>query len=79
VSKAQANAFINHVGHSPDLQAAVSALTGHGVLAKLVEMGAHNGFAFTEDDYRAAVVDLAEGALSDEALDEVLRDAGFKS
>ncbi len=45
----------------------------------MVTLGAEHGFEFTEEDYRAAVVTLADGALSDEALDEVLREAGFKS
>lgn len=71
-------AFIEHVGKTPALQTRVEGLEGKGVLARMVELGAAEGFAFSEEDYRAAVVDLADGALSDESLDEVLREAGFE-
>tara|TARA_R110001592_G_scaffold22785_5_gene90279 strand:+ start:81 stop:314 length:234 start_codon:yes stop_codon:yes gene_type:complete len=73
-----AKEFISKIGASPELQEAVNALQGTGVLARMVDLGVAHGYTFTEDEYRAAVVDLADGALSDEALDEVLREAGFE-
>ncbi len=79
MSEANATQFIKKIGTSPELQEAVNALQGAGVLRRMVTLGAEHGFEFTEEDYRAAVVTLADGALSDEALDEVLREAGFKS
>lgn len=79
MSEADATRFIEKIGTSPQLQEAVNALEGAGVLRRMVALGAEHGFEFTEEDYRAAVVALADGALSDEALDEVLREAGFKT
>ncbi len=79
MSEADATQFIRKIGASPDLQNTVNALQGKGVLSRLVALGAEHGLEFTEEEYRAAVVTLADGALSDEALDEVLREAGFKS
>ena len=79
MSMEEALKFIAQVGKSAELQEAVNALQGKGVLGKLAELGEQHGFSFTEDEYRAAVVELADGALSDEALDEVLRDAGFET
>ena len=77
MSKDSAKAFIHSVGKDPRLQELVSAFKGKGVLARIVLLGAKHGFDFSEEDYRAAVVELADGALSDEALDELLREAGF--
>lgn len=79
MSQEDAQAFIAEIGKSAKLQDTVNAMEGKGVLARLVELGAEHGFAFSEEEYRAAVVEMADGALSGEALDEVLRDAGFKS
>lgn len=79
MSEVDATQFIKKIGSSPELQEAVNAFQGAGVLRRMVTLGAEHGFEFTEEDYRAAVVTLADGALSDEALDEVLREAGFKS
>lgn len=79
MSEADATQFIRKIGTSPELQNSVNALQGKGVLSRLVAMGTEHGYDFTEEEYRAAVVALADGALSDEALDEVLREAGFKS
>jgi hypothetical protein len=72
-----AMAFIDEIGKSSELQNIVNALQGKGVLARMVELGAKHGFVFSEADYRAAVVEMADGALSDEALDDTLREAGF--
>lgn len=71
-------AFITHVGKTPALQAEIERLRGPGVLKQLVELAAAQGYEFTEEEYRQAVVQLADGALSDEALDEVLRETGLK-
>lgn len=74
----QAMAFIALVGESPGLQAEINGYSGKGIFARLIALGARHGFHFSEDQYREAVVALADGELSDEALDEVLRDTGLK-
>ncbi|MCF6286404.1 MAG: Nif11-like leader peptide family natural product precursor [Candidatus Hydrogenedentes bacterium] len=77
MSQSNATAFISRIGESPALQEAVNGFQGKGGLAHVVKLGAECGFDFTEEDYRAAVVELADGALSDESLDEVLREVGL--
>ena len=71
-------AFINAAGQPGELQNRVAALRGRGILDQLCGMGEEMGLQFTPEEYRDAVVSLAEGELSDEALDEVLRETGLK-
>ena len=71
-------AFIAAVGHSPELQERLDRMRGREVLEQLVEVGREFGHQFTVEEYREAVVSLAEGELSDESLDEVLRETGLK-
>jgi predicted ribosomally synthesized peptide with nif11-like leader len=78
MSVAQATAFIEYVGASPALQREIDGYSGPGVLKRLVDLGARTGFSFTEEDYRNAVIELADGELSDESLDAVLRETGLK-
>lgn len=75
---ADALSFIAAVGQSPELQHQINQLRGRQVLEQLVEIGRERGFLFTVGEYRDAVVTLAEGELSDESLDEVLRETGLK-
>ena len=77
MSQCNAALFIGRIGESPALQEAVSEFQGKGGLVRMVALGAECGLDFTEEDYRAAVVELADGALSDESLDEVLREVGL--
>lgn len=78
MSRSDALAFIAAVGQSPEFQARINTLRGRGVLDQLVEMGRELGYEFTVDEYREAVVAMADGELSDESLDEVLRETGLK-
>jgi len=78
VSQEDASGFIDFVGQSPQLQDEIATFSGAGSMDRLVELGKQHGFQFSVDDYRQAVVELAEGELSDEALDEVLRESGLK-
>ena len=78
MSNSDALSFITAVGESPELQGQIDLLRGRQVLEQLVEIGRERGFHFTVDEYRDAVVSLAEGELSDESLDEVLRETGLK-
>ena len=78
MSQAEAEQFIGQIGASEALQGEVALLQGKGALSKLVRLGADHGLTFTEEEYRAAVVAMTDGALSDESLDELLREAGFK-
>ncbi len=70
--------FIKAVGESEPLQEQINRLRGRHVLERLVEMGRERGFEFSVDEYRDAVVSMADGELSDESLDEVLRETGLK-
>ena len=78
MSVSDALAFISAVGESVALQEQINQLRGRRVLEQLVELGRERGFNFTEEEYRDAVVSMAEGELSDESLDEVLRETGLK-
>ena len=78
MSSSEALAFIAVVGQSPELQERINRMRGGGVLEQLVDLGLERGYAFSVDEYRGAVVSLAEGELSDDALDEVLRATGLK-
>lgn len=78
MSQNDALAFINAAGQPGPLHDRVSALRGRGVLDQLCKMGEEMGLKFTPDEYRDAVITLADGELSDEALDEVLRETGLK-
>ena len=71
-------AFIAAVGQSPELQERLSRMRGRDALDQLVEVGREIGYQFSVEEYREAVVSLAEGELSDESLDEVLRETGLK-
>jgi hypothetical protein len=78
MSQDQAHAFIEFAGRTPAVQAELDQLRGPGVFPRLIEIGARYGYVFTEEAYREAVVAMAEGELSDAALDEVLRETGLK-
>ena len=78
MSQEQAQAFIEYAGSTPAVQAELEGLRGPGVFPRLIALGARYGYTFTADDYREAVVAMAEGELSDAALDEVLRETGLK-
>lgn len=78
MSRSDALAFIAAVGQSPELQARIDALRGRSVLDQLAVMGRELGYEFTAGEYREAVVSMADGELSDESLDEVLRETGLK-
>lgn len=78
MSREDAIAFIKRVGQSAALREEVERYSGRGVLERLTALGAEHGFEFTAEEYRAAVVELADGALSEASLDEVLRESGLK-
>jgi GTPase len=78
LSSSDALAFIAAVGKSPELQTQINGLRGRDVLDQLVLLGAAQGMTFTVEEYREAVVIMADGELSEAALDEVLRETGLK-
>ena len=69
-----AKAFLARAERDATLREELNALTGPGLLKQLSVIGARHGCVFTEAEYRQAVVDLADGELSEEALAEVLRE-----
>jgi predicted ribosomally synthesized peptide with nif11-like leader len=78
VPASDALAFIAKVGQSPELQDRLSRMRGRDALDQLVDVGREIGYQFSVEEYREAVVSLAEGELSDESLDQVLRETGLK-
>lgn len=67
-----AHAFLAEVPRNARLRAQVKPLRGAGALARLVEIAGEAGFAFSEAEYRAAVAELAEGQLSDAAINATI-------
>lgn len=65
-------AFLAEVPRSQTLRTQLKSLRGAGALKSLVEVAAESGFLFTESEYRAAVAELAEGELSEGALNATI-------
>ena len=77
MSEANAHAFLEHVRRRPPLQKCIAALKGRSALRDLVTIAAQEGFEFSEEDYRAAIVTCSQGELSPESLDQLTRDMGM--
>ncbi len=75
--KDEANAFIDHVRTDPPLQARINALKGADAIGKMASIALEAGYQFSEEEYRAAVVERAAGELSEESLEEVRRELGI--
>lgn len=74
MSVENALAFLAETQKNAVLRARVAELKGPGSLKRMADLAAHAGFMFTEDEYRMAVVELAQGELSEESLNSVLKD-----
>jgi hypothetical protein len=72
VSIERAKDFLRDIPMTPALEERVRALEPRAGLTPLLALARREGYDFSEAHYRAAVVDLAEGELSDAALDQVL-------
>lgn len=72
----EAKAFMEAVGRDPELRDRIAGLRGRTALVDLVAIADGAGYVFTEAEYRAAVVDYARDALSDEAIEELARRLG---
>lgn len=68
--------FLEFVATQPELQQEIATFKGRTAIESLRALAAGVGFAFSEDDYRAAIVKLAEGELSEEAIRDVQRELG---
>jgi predicted ribosomally synthesized peptide with nif11-like leader len=79
MSVEHAHAFMAHARKSPELGLRIEALKGAQALDDLAVIAKEAGFEFTVEEYRAAVVDAADGELSDAALDQLARDLGMHS
>lgn len=77
MSMENAREFIRTVGESPALQERLAALTGRDAVTGLCAIAAELGFQFNPEEYREAVVEEADGGLSEEAIDEAVREWGF--
>ncbi|MCC6143014.1 MAG: Nif11 family protein [Candidatus Hydrogenedentes bacterium] len=71
-------AFLKLAETDEDLAADLARLRGREALVELTRIAAGRGLVFSVEEYREAVVQLADGALSDEALDEVRRELGME-
>lgn len=69
-----AHAFLKESQQNATIRHQLAGLKGIGTLKRLTEIAATAGFFFTEDEYRAAIVELAEGELSEESLNEVIEE-----
>lgn len=78
MSVENALAFLEYLQTRDAVRRRIAQLKGAGALRDLAAIGTEEGFDFTEQEYRAAVVHLSEGELSDEALDQLVRDMGMK-
>jgi predicted ribosomally synthesized peptide with nif11-like leader len=74
MSVENAIAFLGETEKNAALRKRVAELKGQGSLKRMAELAAGAGFYFTEDEYRMAVIELAQGELSDESLNSVLKD-----
>jgi predicted ribosomally synthesized peptide with nif11-like leader len=71
--------FIKQVRCSPVLSRRINALKGAGAVRDLVQIAAEEGFRFTEDEYRQAIVTLSNGELSEDSLNALSREMGLNT
>ena len=76
MSREAALQFIARAGADSALGKRLAGLKGRTAIEALCAIAAEQGYSFNEEDYRAAVVALAEGELDEEALEEVRRQLG---
>jgi len=74
MSQEKAERFMDAVEMDAALRERVAALTGADAIEKLCAIAHEQGFQFTPEDYRAAVVARSAGELSEESLDELIRE-----
>jgi len=77
MSVENALAFLQLAEREQSLRAEIGALKGRAAIDGLVVLGAQRGLHFTVEEYRSAVVALANGELDDEALAAVLEEVGL--
>lgn len=68
--------FLEFVATRPELQEQIAAFKGRTAIDSLRALAAGQGYDFSDEEYRAAIVKLAEGELSEEAIREVQRELG---
>lgn len=69
--------FLALTRRCPELRRRLSEFSGRGALAGLVAVAGERGLAFTEEEYRQAVVRSAAGELDTDALNGVLDEMGL--
>jgi predicted ribosomally synthesized peptide with nif11-like leader len=72
-----AKLFLKTVRKNESLRSRIDALAGSDVLAQMVRLAQSEGFDFTLDEYRDAVVLESEGELEVDALNETLEQLGL--
>ena len=77
MSVENALAFIKLAERERSLRAEIGALKGRAAIDGLVSLGAQRGLTFSVEEYRQAVVNMANGELDETALMEVLEEVGL--
>ena len=77
MSQQLAKAFIEQAQGDPAIGRRLAALKGRTALQELLAIAREYGFVFTDEDYRAAVVEAAEGELSDDEIRKTQREMGM--
>lgn len=72
-----AKLFLNAVRENESLRSHINALSGKDVLGQMIKMAQCEGFDFTLDEYREAVVLESQGELEVDALNEALDQLGL--
>lgn len=67
-------AFLTEAEKNRTLRMQLAGLKGAGTLKRLVIIAAEAGFYFTEDEYRMAVAEAAQGELSEDSLNAVIKE-----
>ncbi len=69
--------FLKRAERDRTLRDEIALLKGRAAIDGLVVLGAQRGLAFTADEYRSAVVAMANGELDEAALHAVLEEVGL--
>ncbi len=77
MSVESALAFLKLAERERTLREEMRALKGRAAIDGLAALGARRGLDFTAEEYRAAVVALANGELDEAALAAVLEEIGL--
>ena len=70
-------AFLDHVKNNNQLQQEIASLRGGDSVVKLLMMAREAGYDFSRDEYHQAILELAEGELSNESIHRTAQAMGM--